>query len=147
MNLIEFVIIATIIVILLGCVFLTYSSSIYNYFTETTLASYDRYDISMIDNDDLDNIGKVMGTVVEMNRSSINDSSKPKPNNEMGIIDRNPNPNSPIPDDKLMSLTESNRNFGNELPWDKEVGFCELLKNTDKDLYRNVQDSTSITIY
>src|SRR5690242_5943825 len=71
MNFTEFIIIATIIIILLGCVFLANSSYIYNYFTETTLAAYDRYNIHLIDNDDLNNIGSVLQkTNALSNRSS-----------------------------------------------------------------------------
>lgn len=56
-------------------------------------------------------------------------------------------PNMPIPDDQLGLAADKGRNFGIELPWDREVGYCEVLKNTDRDLYKNVQDSTTITFY
>lgn len=33
------------------------------------------------------------------------------------------------------------------LPWDREVGHCEILKDNDRDLYKTVQDVKTLTIY
>lgn len=179
MNFFEFIIIATIVIILLGCIFFANSSTIYNYFTETTLASYDRYDIHVIDDNDLDNIGRALQSQLAgglpnnepyestnnltnnltdnptnnpinnpINKSTNDSSNEMKGINVVNeIINRHKSPNAPIPDTKLITHTENNRNFGNELPWDREVGFCEVLRGSDRDLYRNVQDSTTITLY
>ena len=54
-------------------------------------------------------------------------------------------PNSPIQKDIL--LASSDNNYGTDLPWDSDVRSCDVLKNTDQDLYADVQDSKYVTIY
>lgn len=72
-------------------------------------------------------------------------------NSEMIIISPGNDPlntyRGTVPDKMLLSPDSNNRDFGYELPWDREVGFCEVLKGTDNDLYKNVQNSTTLTIY
>jgi hypothetical protein len=129
MNLIKFIIVLLIITILLACSFLANSNVIYNYLSETTLSAYDRYDIHTIDNNDVKNINRFMQIY------GVNN-----------LRPENTSPNNRIPDENLL-LEDKNRNLGTELPWDREVGFCEVLDSTDRDLYKNVQDSTTITFY
>ncbi|VBB18422.1 hypothetical protein YASMINEVIRUS_885 [Yasminevirus sp. GU-2018] len=52
-----------------------------------------------------------------------------------------------IPDELLVSNYSSNRTFGDELPWDREIGHCEVLKGTDNDLYKSVQDTKVLTFF
>jgi hypothetical protein len=54
-------------------------------------------------------------------------------------------PNSPIQKDIL--LASSNSNYGLDMPWDRDVKPCEILRNTDQDLYADVQDAKHITLY
>lgn len=56
-------------------------------------------------------------------------------------------PNKLLTDDELLPDYDNNKDFGYDLPWDKEIGFCEVLKGTDRDLYSNVVDDTIITFY
>ena len=52
-----------------------------------------------------------------------------------------------IPDELLISNYSSNRTFGDELPWDREIGHCEVMKGSDKDLYKSVQDTNVLTFF
>ncbi len=59
----------------------------------------------------------------------------------------------------VLSDGEVKRNLDSELPWDnpldnpldnpwdRNVGFCEVLRETDNDLYKNVHDVNIITFY
>lgn len=187
MDLIKFIIIATIITILLGCFFLANTDTIANYFSSTSLSEYNRYDIRLMDENDINYIKwiipgvqipdndtqypstKIINPTIDVSPStnpfiphSVDSSGKetsentktksPKPNNS------DPNrsypeykcskcPNMSIPDSQLGLDTDKSRNFGIELPWDKEIGFCDVLKGSDRDLYKNLQDSSIITFY
>ncbi len=35
----------------------------------------------------------------------------------------------------------------NELPWDVEVGYCDVLRNREQDLFSNVRDVNTIVFY
>jgi hypothetical protein len=208
MDLIKFIIIAFIIVILFGCCFLANSGYIANYLSETTLQAYDRYNVRLVDNNDInylkllmpsvtitdnipqknkiialnptlgpsitagntsgmtrDTVNDAMANGVPLNKQlakqnsctnspakisgspigKIEDNKGPKKSN----VPYNPNldPNSLVPDNALITQDDVSRNYGDELPWDREIGFCEVLKGTDRDLYQNVQNSTIITFY
>lgn len=163
MNLIKFIIVITLVSILLGCCFLANSTMIDNYFSKTTLSAYDRYDIRTIDENDVNYIKWLApGILPDANKlipSINNQGTKVNPigiaigngNGNSGNISFDPHhtidPNVSISDEDIISKESRDRNFGNELPWDREVGFCEVLKNTDRDLYQNVQDSTTIVFY
>jgi hypothetical protein len=54
-------------------------------------------------------------------------------------------PNSPIQKDILLASSEDN--YGTSLPWDRNVRSCDVLKNTDQDLYADVQDSRYVTMF
>jgi hypothetical protein len=54
-------------------------------------------------------------------------------------------PNSPI--QKEILLASSDNNYGADMPWDRDVKPCEVLRNTDQDLYADVQDAKHITIF
>jgi hypothetical protein len=45
-----------------------------------------------------------------------------------------------------IDITKS-KYHGEELPWDREVGYCDILKNTDDDLYKTVHNTKTITFY
>src|SRR5690242_10402756 len=55
MDIIKFIIIATIVTIILGCWFMANSGEINNYLSETKLSAHDRYNIRTIDNTDINN--------------------------------------------------------------------------------------------
>ena len=182
MDLIKFIIVATITAIIFGCVFLANLEFITNYVSETVLSEYDRYDVRVIDDNDIKNIKKLNGVVpnIEIVDTSgnyqNNDNSTPNNtsngiqhvdpnlaptdlltpttttsvsnnNNTIPLLQKGHDPNAPISDNRLIVDTEKSRDFGIELPWDREVGFCEVLSKTDRDLYQNVKDTTTITFY
>lgn len=64
---------------------------------------------------------------------------------KMYIPEKISDPNYPIQDD--MMLVSSEHNYGTALPWDSAVKPCQILKDTDQDLYANVQGIKQITIY
>lgn len=57
----------------------------------------------------------------------------------------------PIPDSVLITDEHRKKNLNYQilqgLPWDRDVGNCEVLKSTDRDLYKTVQDNIVITFY
>ena len=173
MDLIKFIIVATIMAIIFGCVFLANLEFITNYVSETVLSEYDRYDVRVIDDNDIKNIKKLNGVVpnieiVDTSGSTLNNIQNVDPNlaptdllipttitsasnnnnnNTIPLLQKGRDPNAPISDNRLIVDTEKSRDFGIELPWDREVGFCEVLSKTDRDLYQNVKDTTTITFY
>ena len=209
MNLLTFIIVATIVTIIIACLYLANSKTINNYLQATNLGDYDKYDIRLIDDSDINYINKIIpghayvivpnpnisapssnnlmyasngtngtneengtnrtneenGTNAKNGTNAANGTRTNAGNGTNGPYGRNEffgltklngsinntttlnNPNAPITDNMLLEPNEQDRNFGYELPWDKEVGFCEVLNNTDMDLYDNVQDSTTITFY
>lgn len=171
MDLIKFIIIAIIFVILLGCVFLSNTESIANYFSSTTIAAHNRYDIQFIDDNDVNYIkwafpGIRLPNTFDKTSTPITTLTNPLiPGVTSGIYDSGSVqydqetittnnqiksqkcPNMPIPDEELGLSLSTTRDFGIELPWDREIGFCEVLKGTDRDLYKSVQDATNITFY
>ena len=49
-------------------------------------------------------------------------------------------------DDSIV-LNLDTGNHGKELPWDPEVDHCQVLEHTDRDLYKNIQDTETIVFY
>lgn len=150
MNLIKFIIVATIMAIIFGCVFLANLEFITNYVSETTLSGYNRYDVRVIDDNDIKNLKKLNGIIpnIEIVDTSDDPTLALSSNNKTtALLQKGHDPNAPIPDNRLIINNEKNRDFGIELPWDREVGFCEVLSKTDRDLYQNVRDTTTITFY
>jgi hypothetical protein len=153
MELIQFIIMATIIVILSGCFFLAHTNTIVNYIS-STLTDYNKYIVQIIDNNDANYIKWIIPRIQFLDNLELESQKKISPNKG---INNNPVainsdlqykcPNMTIPDNQLFSEINKHRNHGIELPWDKEIGFCEVLKGTDRDMYANVQDSTNITFY
>ena len=139
MDLIKFIIIATIITMLIGCFFLSNIGAMSDYFLSMSLTDYNRYDIQLVDENDINYINWIIpGIQLPENTKVIKSHPKykcPKC------------PNMTIPDSQLGLTDDTSRNFGTELPWDEEIGFCDVLKGTDRDLYKNVQDSSTITFY
>lgn len=86
-------------------------------------------------------------------KRATNDSTNNKPTNKLvttitsQINESKANPNRILTDDDLMLTSDNEKNFGNELPWDREIGFCEVLKGTDRDLYSNVVNDAIITFF
>lgn len=52
-----------------------------------------------------------------------------------------------ISDNFLTTHDGNDKTFGFELPWDREIGHCEVLANTDRDLYKSVQNSKILTFF
>jgi uncharacterized protein YlbG (UPF0298 family) len=122
------------IVISLGYLYAAYWDDIKRYITVSGVSKSNRYTISWVDDTDIEYIKMILPEdTLDQVAESISDKKF--------ISD----PHSPMQSDIL--LASSDRNYGTNLPWDKDVKPCEILKNTDRDLYANVQDAKSITIY
>jgi hypothetical protein len=52
----------------------------------------------------------------------------------------NNNPSAPIQSTAQIET-------GSNMPWDRDVTPCNVLKNTDQDLYADVQDARRVTLY
>jgi hypothetical protein len=104
--------------------------------SEAKVTAYNRYNINLMDKNDIDMIKLFVNedTINNIASRLTSENYKLKHNNNIVIQDTD-----------LME--SSNKNYGKDLPWDKEVGFCDVLRNTDQDLYKNTKDSISITIY
>lgn len=135
MELIALIIISIIFVILLGCIFLANLDAIGDYFSSTSIADYGKYKINLIDDTDIKYIKFFVpkDTLDTVAKKLLSDDKK--------IIF----PNALITDQQLMGTND--RYMGNELPWDKEIGQCDVLRDMDIDLYKNVQDSKKITFW
>lgn len=168
MNLLNLIIIFTVLVVLIGCCILSNEGIITGYLEGTNITKYGRYDIHITDSYDA-NFIRLLFPIDEkelekrMSDNNKNNGTIPplipgsdvsRGYNTATSMSRTPNgswitsdPNKVIPSDDLLPANANNKIFGNELPWDKEVGFCDVLKNTDKDLYQNVQNADTIVFY
>lgn len=135
MNLEEIIIIATILSILLGCMLYKYGNDIYDYISNTTIDAYDKYDVKLMDDSDVKYIKKF---VSDETLQSIVDKLDLDGSANMSC------PNAKIDENALLNQTNK---YGTELPWDLNVTSCNVLRNTDKDLYGNVENSRIITFY
>lgn len=134
MDLLLVIVIGLTIAVLLGCVFLEHSDNIHDYLTSTSITLYDQYKINMIDDTDAEYIKAVIPEEI-LNKVLV----------KLLPEDKRKCPNDSIDTETLLDTKE--RNFGNELPWDTDVTSCDILKDTDQDLYKNVQNSHVITFY
>ncbi len=155
MDLIKFIIIATISTMLIGCFFLANIGAMSDYFLSMSLTDYNRYDIRLVDENDINYINWIIPGIQlpDNTKVIIPDNTKVIIPDNTKVIKSHPKykcpkcPNMTIPDSQLGLADDTSRNFGTELPWDEEIGFCDVLKGTDRDLYKNVQDSSTITFY
>lgn len=137
MDLITFILITMIFVILIGCIFLANIDMIADFFSGTSVADYGKYKINFIDDTDIKYIK------LFLSQDTLNQIGTQL------LLGNNSNktlfPNATMTNEQLMG--PGDRYMGNELPWDKEVGQCDIVKNMDIDLYKNVQDSKIITFW
>ncbi len=122
-------------VILLGCMFLGNIDTIGDYFSGTSIADYGKDKINFIDDTDIKYIN------LFLSKSTLNRIASKILSEDNKIIF----PNALMTNEQLMGTND--RYMGNELPWDKEIGQCDIVKNMDIDLYKNVQDSKIITFW
>lgn len=80
-------------------------------------------------------------------RSNQSKTSTKTQINSNGLKGTRADPNRTFGDTDLLPSMDNNKDFGNELPWDREIGFCEVLKGSDRDLYSNVIDNTIVTFF
>ena len=130
------VLVAAVFAVFIGCLYTLYFEDLKQYVTiQTSGASKTgRFSIPLIDETDIAYIRKFIPE---------DDLDKIAKN----ISDKNfiSDPNSPI--QKEILLASSDYNYGVDMPWDRDVKPCDILRNTDQDLYADVQDSKHITIY
>jgi hypothetical protein len=133
MNLLTYVIIGLLVSVLLGCIYNTNNQIIHNYVSENTTSLY-KNNISFINDDDVNYIKQIIPekTLTNIANKFLPSEKTKYPNDDM------------IPEDML---DKENKNYNNELPWDTDVTPCDILKDTDQDLYKNVLDSNMITFY
>lgn len=143
MDLITFVIIGMVVMILAGCLFLGNIDKIGDYFSSTSITDYGKYKINLIDDIDIKYIKLLLSSTngYQQSKDVLNKIATKILSEDDKVIF----PNGLMTDDQLMGAND--RYMGNELPWDKEVGQCDVLKNMDIDLYKNVQDSKTITFW
>jgi hypothetical protein len=120
--------------ILFGCLYALYFTDIKQYITVTGVTKTNRFEIPLIDETDIRYVKMVVP------EETLDGIAK-----EISDKDYISDPNSPI--QKEILLASSDYNYGVDMPWDRDVKACEVLKNTDQDLYADVQDSRHITIY
>lgn len=159
MDIIKLVILLTILSIIIGSMCLANIDTIKNYFSELTSSSYTKYDIKNINDTDIGFINKAFPDVdVSLKNNpntlftpSTSPSTSPSPSPSTSkSTSKSLNPintfKDTIPDEDLLS-SDRDREFGNDLPCDREIGYCEVLKGTDNDMYKTVQDDITITFY
>lgn len=112
--------------IVVGCFFLSNIDTIDSYFSSIA-TSYDKYTLRMFDATNIKFINLFFPNINIKDPSDVK-----KADSDISSIQ--------------FEETDS-KDFGDELPWDKEVTHCEVLKHTDRDLYKNVQDVNMITFY
>ena len=132
----KIVLIAAIIAIFFGCLYALYFEDIKQYIVvqSSGATKVGRFTIPWIDETD---IAYARLIIPEKDLDKI----------AMQITDKNfiSAPNSSI--QKEILLASSDSNYGSDMPWDRDVKPCEILRNTDQDLYADVQDAKQITIY
>lgn len=130
------ILIAAIVAVLLGCLYTLYFEDLRQYITVQTggASRVGTLDIPLIDETDIAYARMII-------------PEKELDNIAKTISDKNfiSDPNSPI--QKEILLASSDNNYGADMPWDRDVKPCEVLRNTDQDLYADVQDAKMITIY
>lgn len=134
--LLKVVLITSIIAICLGCLYALYFEDLKQYITiQTTGATkIGSFKIPLIDETDIAR-ARMFLSENELDNIALLLSDK------RFISD----PNSPIQTDILYASSEAN--YGTDMPWDRDVKPCEILRNTDQDLYADVQDTKHITLY
>lgn len=133
-NIIRTVLILAIIVVAIACLYVVYANNIKSLIDVSGISRSTRFDIPLVDETDIQFARMVVPEETLDNVArSISDKKF--------ISD----PNSPIQKDVL--LASSDRDYGTDLPWDRDVQPCEVLRNTDQDLYADVQDAKRIILY
>lgn len=124
------------ITIFTGCIYLTFSDDINDYFKMHIMQSSWRNKIPYIDDSDIKLIKHIIPKI----------DIKTKPT-------KSPDLDSKIDLDLDLNGSIDNKSKGdsndpsNSLPWDREIGSCEVLKGIDKDLYKTVQNTKTLIFY
>ena len=142
------ILIAAIIAIFFGCLYAMYFANIKQYITiQSSGAS--KLDRTSVPGGNTQ-IGRL--TIPLVDETDIAYARLLIPEEDLDEIAKNlsdknfvSDPNSPI--QKEILLASSDSNYGADMPWDRDVKPCEVLRNTDQDLYADVQDAKHITIY
>ncbi len=134
MDVILYILIGLFIVVIFGCIMFAYLETIENYLVYGVSDMYDKYNVTIVDTTDINYIKKIVPETLF--RDTIN---------QIAGSDIKKCPNGAIPDE--IFLKDSNKKYGNETPWDKDIVPCEIVNNKDRDLYKNVLDNNMITIY
>lgn len=134
-NILKIIIIFFFFVMLLGFCIAAYYADFRNYLSSVGSGPMrvDGYDIKYIDETDI----KYLKMFVP--EKTLDDVAKMISDN-IYVSD----PNRKIEDSKMIN---PDKNLGSDMPWDRDVKPCEILKNTDQDLYADVQNARKITIY
>lgn len=134
-NIIKIVIIFFCLMTLFGLCIAAYSVDIRNYISSMGSGpmKIDAYDIKYIDDTDIKYIKKFVP------EKTLDDIAKLISNN-IYVSD----PNKKIEDSKMIN---PDKNLGSDMPWDRDVKPCDILKNTDQDQYADIQNARHITIY
>lgn len=48
---------------------------------------------------------------------------------------------------ETIALKSSEYDYGDSMPWDDDVTTCDVLRDTDQDLYADAQNARHITLY
>jgi hypothetical protein len=182
MKTIYFIIIITIFAILCGFLYLSYIDYLNDIAAGTNISEYDKYNIKTTDNNDT-NYSKLIESKIIASKTIASEMiGKYFPSNgallaeeynltidgqndtllaeEYNLTIDGQNDtllaeeyNQTIDDQKLIDLT--NDIYGSSLPWDKELGYCNIVttpdivkeNNIDSDLYSDNRDSNTITFY
>lgn len=164
MKTIHFIIIITIFAILCGYLYLSYIDYLNDLATGTHISEYDKYNIRKTDNNDAKYSKLIESKIIESKMIASKIIDKYFPSNSTPISQTSTpivptstllaeEYNQTIDDRKLIDLT--NDIYGSSLPWDKELGYCNVTStpnivkenNIDSDLYSDNRDSQTITFY
>lgn len=130
------ILIFAIVAICLGCLYVTYFEDLKQYLVIQTSGAtkIGRFSIPLVNETD---IAYARLFIPEKELDNI----------AFQLSDKNfiSDPNSPI--QKEILKASSDTDLGADMPWDRDVKPCEVLRNTDQDLYADVQDVKQITIY
>jgi len=132
----KLILIFVILAVICGCLYALYFEDLKQYISIQTsgVTKVDRLSIPLIDETDIAYARMIIP------EDTMDEIAK-KISDKKFVSD----PNSPV--QKEILLATSDNNYGSDKPWDRDVKPCEVLRNTDQDLYADVQDAKRITIY
>jgi hypothetical protein len=160
MDIFALVVLLMLLSLIIGCMYLANADRVSTYIAGMNIASTDRYQIKGVDETDIKFINMIAPSLdIKVNtKIKPNDNSQVSGNGSTSTSAYIPktentlqNPTNtfrdPIPDQSLLPPDSNTRDLGVDLPWDREVGHCEVLKDRDRDLYKTVLNTNVITFY